>query len=160
MNQSFKIFSYATWTVLIAVATMACGSASEKNSDVDSGKDPAITALRNLEKDVIDVHDEVMPKMATLNNTRVKLLKHYGDKNLSADKRTGLSNAIMHLEEADSLMWAWMHNYNRPDYDRNLDSARIYLENEMATVTIMRDKFLSSMEEGEALLIKYAGDDN
>jgi len=135
---------------------MACGGDQKAKEDDNA----AVASLQAMEREVIDVHDEVMPKMATLNNTRVKLLKQYGDENLSVEKRTGLSTAIMHLEEADSLMWDWMHNYNRPDYDGNLDSVRVYLENEMVTVTIMRDKFVSSMEEGEALLTKFSDDDH
>lgn len=156
MKKRFRFVHYISWSVLFAFAVMACGGDQKAKEDDNA----AVASLQAMEREVIDVHDEVMPKMATLNNTRVKLLKQYGDENLSVEKRTGLSTAIMHLEEADSLMWDWMHNYNRPDYDGNLDSVRVYLENEMVTVTIMRDKFVSSMEEGEALLTKFSDDDH
>ena len=79
---------------------------------------------------------------------------------MSIDKRTDLSNAIQHLEEADSLMWDWMHNFNRPNYSGNLDSVQAYLENEQIRVQYMKEKFLSSVDEGAALLIKYDDDDN
>ncbi len=158
MKSSVQYLIHVTYIALIACAITSCGG-GDHNSKEDQSQDPVVTALHALEKEVIDVHDEVMPKMAMLNNTRVKLIKQYEDENLSAVNRTDLSRAIMHLVEADSLMWDWMHNYNRPDYDGNLDSIRVYLEKEKITVTIMKKKFFSSMEEGETLLAKYREDD-
>jgi len=157
MNDSLHLTVTKICSAFILMALMSCGNASDQESNEQNR---AVAALRALENEVIDVHDEVMPKMAELNNTRVKLLKHYGDEKLSSDKRSDLSSAIMHLEEADSLMWDWMHNFDRPDYEKNLDSVKIYLENEKITVTIMKDQFLASMKEGEALLLKYRGDED
>jgi hypothetical protein len=154
MNKQVQFYRHISFSAFILIGMMACGPSSQSDSDRPTESDPRLVEIQALEKAVIDVHDEVMPKMATLNNMRVKLLKQYKDENLGADQRVALSSAITHLENADSLMWGWMHNYSRPDYDGNLDSAKAYLENEKVKVEYMKGKFLSSMAEGEALLIK------
>jgi len=144
---------------LLSTGLFACGNEGNGNAVNNESRDPVIAAIEVLDKEIIDAHDEVMPKMALLNNTRKKLLKHGEDNNLSDDHRQELMRVVAHLEEADSLMWDWMHNYSRPDYKGNLDSVKNYLENEKVTVYIMRDKFESSMAEGDALITKYAGDE-
>lgn len=137
----------------------ACGDQDNRDQVENVGEDKIVLALRQLEKEVIDVHDEVMPKMATLNNTRKKLLKKYDDPRLSSDERHVISTTVRNLEEADSLMWDWMHSYNRPDYNDHPDSIRAYLEKEKITVLYMKEIFLASMANGEDLITKYASDD-
>ncbi len=160
MNNWLRILHYTSWSVFVALTMAACVGPDEGESEDVADKDSIVAELHALEKEVIDVHDEIMPRMAILNNAHVKLIRQREDDDLSAEQRTILHTAILHLEEADSLMWDWMHNYSRPDYEGNLDSIRIYLANEKVTVLHMKEKFLSSMAEGEALLVKNKGNDN
>jgi hypothetical protein len=156
MKIDLRLIFFAIWTTSIAI--FSCGDANDNESYNGVSDDPTIKATQKLEKEVIEVHDEIMPKMAVLNNTRVKLLRIKDIKNLSAEDRAALNLTIVDLEEADSLMWDWMHNYIRPVYTGNLDSVQNYLKKEKITVSIMKEKFMSSMAEGEALLIKYRRD--
>ena len=141
--------------LLIVVALSACGE-SESNVTDDAADDAVIAELRAIERQVMEVHDEVMPKMGELNNTRKKLELASESESQYAES---IETAIAHLNEADSLMWDWMHNYQRPDYEADLDIARTYLENEMKRVEVMKEKMLSSIDDGSALLQKLEQDE-
>ena len=153
-----KQFLNALLPVVTGLAfVFALYSCGENNSVKTESEDDPTLEVRKLEKEVIDVHDEVMPKLAELNNTRKKLI----DKLYSPDSVGNslvINETIDRLEEADSLMWDWMHNYSRPDYSTNLDSIRNYLDAELVKVRVMRDKFWSSFNDGNKLLDELESD--
>ncbi len=145
--------------MLISVGVMSiiltgCGSQSSDSSD--STTDQEISELREIERNVMEVHDEVMPKMADLNNIIKRLKTSREDIEESAEMTAKIQTAIADLVAADSLMWDWMYNYKRPDYEGDLDSARMYLVSEQERVTVVKESMLSSMERGEQLLEKLS----
>ncbi len=145
--------------MLISVGVMSiiltgCGSQSSDSSD--STTDQEISELREIERNVMEVHDEVMPKMADLNNIIKRLKTSREDIEESAEMTAEIQTAIADLVAADSLMWDWMYNYKRPDYEGDLDSARMYLVSEQERVTVVKESMLSSMERGEQLLEKLS----
>lgn len=140
----------------LAVAAVAsCGQTSQgqdENEEVDS--------LRGIERNVMEIHDDVMPKMGDLNNLIKKLKSAAQGEAIDQEMSETISNAIQDLVAADSLMWDWMYAYERPNYDGDLDSARSYLLSELERVTIVKDEMLSSLEQGTEVLEKTKGTDD
>jgi len=141
--------------LLTAIVLTSC---SESPKTSDSVGDETAAELRKVEQEVLDIHDEVMPKMGDLNNNRKKLIKRLYTKD-SLEYGLMIRESIDDLEEADSLMWDWMHNYSRPGYDGDLDSVSAYLNSELTRVKVMREKFFVSLSESESLLKKLNGED-
>ena len=135
--------------VIPAILMYACGSGEGSDNE-----DSVIEELRGIERSVMEAHDEVMPKMGDLNNT-LKRLKTWKDSVATPeDMIPEVDQTIQDLVDADSLMWEWMYNYERPDYEGNLDSARLYLLSEQTRVNVVKERMLSSMAAGEQLLEK------
>ena len=61
-----------------------------------------------LEKEVLDIHDEVMPWLDDMKLLRRKLLKSPFDNKADSSKA---DEAAIALHRADSFMWAWMYQY-------------------------------------------------
>lgn len=156
---TYRDLFYSLALLFVMCIPMACDQAQdsaeeEEVEEYDDPRDEEIRSLRSIEKEVLNIHDEVMPKMSDLNNTRGKLIKYLDADGVNPEYAAMIPGTVQQLEAADSLMWDWMHNYGRPDYDENLDSARIYLDNELETVKHMKVVFLESMEQGHQLLNK------
>ena len=138
-------------TGLALLMTIALTSCSDTADSAGSEGEDATAELRKIEQEVLDIHDEVMPKMGDLNNNRKKLIKRLYTRD-SVEYGMRIRESVDNLEEADSLMWDWMHNYSRPSYDKDLDSVEAYLNAELVKVKVMREKFFSGLSESEALL--------
>ena len=109
--------------------------------------------VRDLEREVMEIHDAVMPRMTELSRLRVNLLERIDSDSIDATILKEMQGSILALEEADSLMWQWMHAYNRPDYDEaSLDDVREYLESEKQRIQVVSDKMTSSIERADSLM--------
>ena len=88
-------------SMLLLFAAMACG-----------GEKAAQEAMKNA---VLDVHDEVMPKMGQLMKLKKQLLSKANKiaENDTTDKRiTELSSLANELESAHQGMMTWMHQWS------------------------------------------------
>ena len=114
--------------------------------------------LHALEEEVMEIHDEVMPRMSEINKLIKRLEESYGSEELD----TALLDRVLYhknaLIEADSLMWAWMHGYQPPARDGNPDSIRRYLTLERDKVFVVREKMLSSITNANKLIQKLTPD--
>ena len=64
-----------------------------------------------------------------------------------------IDKTLDELEAGDSLMWDWMHNYNKPE-EAPMDSIYAYLQKEKQRVMKVRDVMLASIEHAESLTQK------
>lgn len=88
-------------SILLLFAAMACG-----------GEKAAHEAMKSS---VLEVHDEVMPKMGQLMKLKEQLLSKAGEmaENDSADERiTELRGLANELESAHEGMMTWMHQWS------------------------------------------------
>jgi len=119
-------------TLTIAITLIACGP-------------DANTVLYNQ---VMDIHDEVMPKMETLYNKRKELTAHLktDSASITAEERTALEVRIAKIESAEKAMEDWMHDFNPPDKDADKDKTKAYLEDQLEKVKKVRDEMLTALE--------------
>ena len=112
---------------ILAIAIVSCG---------DSKK----TILYNK---VMDVHDEVMPRMDDI----YKHKKEFQDKLATkpADS-VEIQQKIAMLDSADHMMMDWMHQFNPPDEKTSDEEAEKYLEDQLTKVNDMKAYVLKALE--------------
>ena len=150
-----KVASLKILAIAAVIAIGGCGGNSADSAPSAANPSEAKSeSWREIEREVMEIHDEVMPKMGELNNLRKSLLHADSTLNLDANAHSELSKAVADLEIADSLMWAWMYEYKRPS--DTVESVIVeYLESEKVRVTEVKDAILQSMQHAEGLLEEY-----
>ena len=104
-----------------------------------------------LEKEVMAIHDEVMPKLGELNKDRKELqsiLNNITDESV----KTTLLEAITALEKADDGMMDWMAEWKIPSEPIAQEA---YLKKEMVRITKVKIDMLASMKNAKILKEKH-----
>ncbi|MBV6644455.1 MAG: hypothetical protein KI790_03345 [Cyclobacteriaceae bacterium] len=125
-------FSFLVFIVLSSCAPNA------KNSE-----------LETLKKEVMEIHDEVMPKMGDLRKTRKALLDKAEDLDEAAAKT--LLEQADRIDEAHKGMMQWMRAYE-PDFAGTEDEIKKYLEEQKVAIQKVKDDMLNSVKSGANLL--------
>lgn len=94
--------------------------------------------------EVIDIHDEVMPKMSTIHRLKDELEAHTTDENAEI-----IGNQIKALNDADEAMMSWMAMFKLPDQP----SQQVpYLENEKLKIIQVSHQMNKAILEATATL--------
>lgn len=98
-----------------------------------------------LYKEVMAVHDAVMPEMGTIHayKKELKILKD------SFSNENKILDAIQLLNKADDGMMDWMAAFKVPE---NKDSVQIYLEQEKIKIQKVSDDMYASMSTAKMLI--------
>ena len=125
--------------LLLTIIVVACG--------------PDRTAIqKEKHEEVMAVHDEVMPKMGTIEKLK-KQFQSRADSLLQVDSTADVSEYLemaRQLEEANESMMVWMRAYDRPDENTSHEDALKFYEAEMEKVMEVRDKMLNSIERAQS----------
>lgn len=104
---------------------------------------------------VMEVHDEVMPKMGTIG----KLIKQLESQPDSISNKAEYKKAAADLKDAHDYMMTWMQDFGkRFDSDEVMkgkalsEEKKIWLNEEEEKVKIMRDKVMNSIQNAKAIL--------
>ncbi len=131
--------------VIIGFAAIACESGPTEEEQQNSLKD-----------EVMEIHDEVMPKMGEMNTLKNELLADADS--LSADSSNvenlelsiDLKQIASELEEANKSMMDWMRNY-KPTFDEQThEEIMQYLEDQKVKAGEVKTKILTSIEKAKA----------
>lgn len=127
----------------LIVAASCTGNSSKEDGD-------------NLYKEVIAIHDEVMPKMGTIQNLRTEMNTRISELDSTSadyeDQKTILENQIAELDAADGHMMGWMRNFQVNHEGWPEDSVISYLNNQKVLISDVRDEVNSALESSEELL--------
>jgi len=117
-----------------------------------------LTACKHTEADsevqilydqVIEIHDEVMPKISDINKLKKRI-------RISDDKSKRALSLLKELDDADEAMMSWMSDFQK--YKTLSDSSSQeklkYLEVEKTKITQVSDQMLSSIENANIFLDK------
>jgi len=108
------------------------------------------TKVEEKTKKVMAIHDIAMEKMGDMAKLKKKLKVKSSQDSTQSEV---LNNAIADLEDADKIMWNWMHNYHHEIVDTsNVENALKYLEDQYQSVKIVEQKINKSLKNGNALL--------
>lgn len=104
-----------------------------------------------LKKDVIAIHDEVMPRMDDLMDLKEELQE--AQKNLdstaSQEKRRTIQRHLVYLDKADEEMMNWMRKYDPQMENMTEQEKLIYLEAQKIAIQMVRQEMLSAIAESE-----------
>jgi hypothetical protein len=110
-----------------------------------------------LAKEVIAVHDEIMPKMGELMSLKKKVKAKAEAWTATPGEGTEAKTAeaeeiVAALEAADKAMMDWMHEYNGGQGLYEHEAIMEYLNGEMEKIKKVKEDMLSSMERANAFL--------
>ncbi|MGV3557114.1 hypothetical protein [Larkinella arboricola] len=135
-------------TVLVSLLVTACQQSDDKKE------------IQQIQDQVMAVHDEVMPHSDELMDLKEKISKQIDSlskvtpatASLKSRQQEGIA-INQSLTEADSLMYDWMNHY-RADTLTGMDAAqaKIYLDRELAKITVVKEKINSGITEAKKFL--------
>jgi hypothetical protein len=107
---------------------------------------------QSLYDEVMDVHDEVMPKMDDIYKLKEKLKKQLAEApTMVEEKKKDLEKTILQLDSASEGMMVWMRNFNPIPDSLGEEKARKYLEEQKIKVTKVKEDMLKAIEEAKAV---------
>lgn len=132
------------YILCLAFAAVSCSKSADHSQHEN---DPAEKDSTNiiLYNQVMDIHDEVMPKMEDLYNKK-KNLEDQLNANPSADAKAKLQTRIAEVDSASKMMMDWMHEFDPPADSAAEDTKRAYLESEMEKVKLVKEAILAALD--------------
>ena len=127
----------------------ACSGNKGEHQGHENGGDAVIDDPNQaLYNEVMNIHDEVMPKMDDI----YKLKRNLQDKldsasTIAAEQKIKLEQRIAHLDSVGNLMMDWMHKFDPLPDSSDQEEAREYLESEMEKIKKVKDAMLEAIEK-------------
>ncbi len=149
--------------LLLALPTIwiACNAASENKSETTAQEE--VSDLKKLEEkswqEVMDIHDEVMPRMGEINRLKRNISKQLksAEESLQTETAAKMKEAVDKLEEADKMMMDWMSSFSNgyTNVQKEGDHKKImeYLEMEKGNITEVKNAMLGSIELGKKIAV-------
>ncbi|OEK06540.1 hypothetical protein [Roseivirga misakiensis] len=135
MKKIFALF-------LITLFVVSCGDGYDRLAERDK---------------VIDVHDEVMPKLGEVMNLRKQVLNKVSEIEGDSSKVESLRDLAMQLDDARKGMMTWMNDWSKTSAkhvngESTVDEQKAYFAAEMKRVTKVKDDINSSIDEAKEVL--------
>ena len=133
--------------IVVLGALISCGKSGKDITASDPVDDDANQALYDQ---VMDIHDEVMPKM----NDLYKLKKQLQDSiaktpAMVEEAKKELELTIQQLDSASNSMMVWMRQFSPPTDSVSEEALREYLEAQLELVKKMREDVMEALEKGK-----------
>jgi arginine deiminase len=99
---------------------------------------------------VMDIHDEVMPKMNDLYKIKKQLQDSISNTpDMPGEQKQEFMQTILELDAASTSMMEWMRAFNPPD-QKEEEAFQKYMESELVKVKKMREDVMKALEKGNA----------
>ena len=142
-----KIGFYIIALSLVSACTQSGNH--EGHSSEESNTDNPNQALYDQ---VMDIHDEVMPKMEDIYQLKKELQEKIADsKDMAEDKKQELELLVTQLDSAERLMMDWMHHFNPLPDSADQEKARAYLESEIEKIKKVKELMNESIEKAKEI---------
>ena len=150
-----RLSTYLTISLLFTLLLVASCKDSKKEESTNDTTETVETGQTQMKK-VMDIHDEVMPKMRLLGQMTQKLQSEADSTTTRGQEALSI---IGDLKDAFDSMNNWMVGFgDRFTPDEILDGAELssekqqWLNEEEEKVKVVRDKINGSLEKAEAFL--------
>ncbi|WP_080056378.1 hypothetical protein [Spirosoma aerolatum] len=150
--------------LLIGLFCLACQS-KKLSTDAANQADSSVLikaksqSVADLEKQILALHDSVMPAMSDLMKLRKQVTEQLGElekEPMSADVRQRKERALAikaALDKADTSMMDWMHTYNGDTLVQLTEQqAMAYLKDQRQRVNAMSQLMRKSIDDAKAYL--------
>lgn len=142
------------FTLLAIFSILSCTKSGD-HSTMNHGSDQTQEEGPNqaLYNQMMDVHDEVMPRMDEIMKLKRKLQEEIANSpDMVAERKQELENVISNLDSASNSMMSWMHRIH--EFDPLADTvdqekAREYLETEMEEIKKVKELITESIEKAK-----------
>lgn len=114
-------------------------------------KKEAVQEEPSLKDQVMDVHDEVMPKMGELRKTQKELLALADSSAADSLVAAKFSQLASEIDNANESMMAWMRNFD-PNFEGTPEEVEKYLQDQLKSIEEVKSDMLSTLEEGKKAL--------
>ena len=143
-------------SLLISAAFLiliACGKTNDHAGHSESDAGNTGDANRALYDQVMDIHDEVMPRMEDIYKMKMELMEKIANTpGMVEEKRKELEAIISNLDSTNNAMMEWMHNFNPVPDSVDQEKAREYLETEMERIKKVRDRTIEALDRAKSTM--------
>ncbi len=139
------LFLFASITLMFS----ACQNSNETNMD-ESLKAEADSLL----KEVMNIHDVVMPKTLELENLKKKMKTGMDSLELDSTMTVNFNATIRDIDSAIYGMRNWMSNFEKPSDTTAIYKIVEYYNSEIEKMQKVKDLTLQTIPKAEALLSK------
>jgi transposase-like protein len=105
---------------------------------------------------VIAVHDEVMPKMGQLKSFEKKALQKAEEfaamDSTDTAKVEEMKALALEMDQAYEAMFVWMRQYDTEDGERTPEEVKVYLDEQMESVTEVNRLMKAALTKADSLL--------
>jgi hypothetical protein len=142
--------------LVLMIALIAWGCKEKKQDENhdhhnhEATDDTELSENAILDREVMKIHDEVMPKIDAIIRKKEELKNKIATTpKMPAEEKQRIEALIVKLDSAGDGMMVWMRNYNPPPDSQGEEKAREYLENEMEKIKKVRQDMVQALEEAE-----------
>ncbi len=129
----------------VTFCALGCKGLAKQGDD-----DPNIKVIEQLRKNVMDVHDEVMPLTADIERYVSRWEKNPGNIPDSI-----LAETIRDLKAADQAMWDWMYAFKAPADSVSFEGKKTYYRSEQERIDKVAVMMIDAVEKAKELKSKY-----
>lgn len=100
-----------------------------------------------LYNEVMDIHDEVMPRMEDLYNLKKDIEEKLKDPGALAEgQEEKLRKRLAQIDSVSKLMMTWMHEFNPPPDTADKTQTQAYLESELERIKVVKQAMMETIE--------------
>ena len=125
-----------SFSILLVMLLSSCGANKSQQ-------------LKVLKDEVMEVHDEVMPKMGDMRKTSKSLMMKAETMDSSASAE--LKEIAGEIEAANEFMMEWMRQYE-PNLEGTEEELLKYYNEQRAGIQEVKERMLSALEKGQKAL--------
>ncbi|MEN0005040.1 MAG: hypothetical protein AAF798_12890 [Bacteroidota bacterium] len=157
-----KLTQYAL-AFFLAASLLACGNnssdATQRTEQVEEAPPTSVLTQKEdqLWDEVMELHDDVMPKMTAMNRLSKQLKEAAAAEQIPAADTAFVSKTVADLAAADEGMWDWMHNLVQLDrlrQEKKHEEIIKYLQDEKVAIAKVRTDMLNGISTAENLVEK------
>lgn len=139
--------------IFLLSLSFSCISQKTENENRPTLDKQACIAIANLQKEVMLMHDSIMPSISHLIQIKTAAKIKLQEGNISDENQLReLRNIINSLEEADEAMMTWMRNYKTNYQGMKDEEIRSYLLKEKQRIHQVGEKIGESMKKAKVVL--------
>jgi thioesterase domain-containing protein len=125
-------------------------SACSKNQQTPEAASDSDNPNQILYDQVMDVHDEVMPRMDEIMKLKRSLQEQIANTpDMVVERKQQLEKMISNLDSASNAMMDWMHKFNPLPDSTDQEKARAYLESEMERIRNVKTLMLETIDKAK-----------
>ena len=148
-----RITGFIVSLIALLLIQIAC------NSEPKTEQEEPMSEKEQLYKEVMEIHDSVMPKMSDINRVKRKLSDLLeSDSLMNDDAKELISQGTEALEAAENAMMDWMRAFKAPKPTDPDQLVIQYLNEEKLNILKVSRQMLNSLEKGEELLKQFEKD--